>query len=129
MDPSAAGSSPVLLYVALVLSILVAVAGAVPKILGPLGKTYDEWQSRRRASAADEEYLHMKTRKEEIAYYKGMTDALLQERRDRDALIEKHLVWDYTAKGIAAENGVLLEPAPPLFPKLRDPYIEEENTS
>lgn len=119
----AAANSPAFLYVALILSILVAVAGAVPKILGPLGQTYDEWQSKRRAAASDAEDEAVRDREQRIAYWQGVADAHLREIQERDVLISYHRAWDNEAAERAAERGVVLEPAPPLLPKLKESTI------
>ena len=120
MDTSAAAGHPWMLYAALVVGILVIIAGAVPKILGPLGEAFDERTKRARAAAVEADDADIAEADRKIAYLAGVADERLRELQARDRLIAAHAIWDRERLIAATMAGAEVSPPPPLYPEIRD---------
>lgn len=120
MDTSTAAGHPWMLYAALVVGILVIIAGAVPKILGPLGEAFDERTKRARAAAAEADDADIAEMDRKIAYLQGRVDEQLVEMRARDVLIAEHVIWDRERLMGAMMAGEDVPPPPPLYPARRE---------
>lgn len=109
MDPSSISgvmASPAVVYAGIVVMILIMVASAVPKILGPFGKSVQEWQDRRRAERAAKIGADISDAQRQIEHLereRDEQDARHAEYRRRVAAresrwrAEKHVHdrWDY----------------------------------
>lgn len=109
-------NNPAVLYVVLIITILIAIAGAVPKILGPVSTAYDNWNKRQRVAATEADDADIAEQARQIAYLKGRMDEAHAEISRRDALIREHLIWDFDMYDAAVKKGERPRHPPPLIP-------------
>lgn len=112
--------SPFLIWLGIIITALLAIASAFPKLVGPLA---DGWEriidsARRTASAKDDaDVADLKRQVEHLTVQVG------QLRRDivhRDAFLSRHATWDALVRVEAAKVGLELPPPPSLWPVVDD---------
>lgn len=116
MAPESASSHPWMLYVVLGSGILVVLAGAIPKILGPISSAMDEWAKRQRAIAVEADDADIADLRREKEYLRGVADERLREIKARDELIASHQVWDWKRYEELVQQGKRPDMPPPLRP-------------
>lgn len=111
-----ASSHPWMLYAVLASGILIVLAGAIPKILGPISSAMDEWSKRQRAIAVEEDDADIADLRREKEYLWGVADERLREIKARDELIASHQVWDWDRYEELVKQGEPPAMPPPLRP-------------
>lgn len=123
-----ASSHPWMLYVVLVSGILIVLAGAIPKILGPISSAMDEWAKRQRAIAVETDDADIADLRREKEYLRGVADERLREIKARDALIASHQIWDWNRYEELVQQGKRPAMPPPLRPDVPDTPADDGAT-
>lgn len=127
-------SHPLMVYAAVAVALLVLVASAVPKILGPIGKGLADWsRSRREARIASEDadmadvqrqiaYLteqrvedqkrHTRERKEDREAFEAQLRAWAAREERWRGEWHQHISWDHELIHLALQHGVTPPPRP-----------------
>lgn len=116
MSLEALEGHPWILYAALLISIMVMIAQAIPKVGGSISKALADWASSQRAASADADDADIAERDREIAYIKGIAAERLRELRAFHDLANEHRPWDIHHFDKALSSDPNAKPPPPLIP-------------
>lgn len=105
-----------LVWVTITVGVIVTLATAFPKIVGPLAQGWERLtDSLRRTSSAnvDSDIADM-TR--QIKYFGHIIEQLRHHEAQHDRYLAAHAAWDVVVRNKSAEHGIILPAAPPLWP-------------
>lgn len=108
MDASEVGSSPVLVWVAIAVGVLLMIAQAVPKFFGPIGKALEaRSETRQRREREQEEHKDRMIRDLRHRVWR-------QYRRERrwEAEAQEHREWDREVLGMLTGREPPVRPGP-----------------
>lgn len=118
-EPVPVETTPLYLYTMAAVAVLVAIATAAPKVVGPFAKMWEQFVQSKRRTAVEVKKDALMDRDIRISYLEGVNAERLRELQARDELIAQHVKWDWEMynKGLKAGCDDIGVP-PPLLPDI-----------
>ena len=118
--PTESLNSPWVVWIGVIVTCLLLVSIAAPRVFGPISQVISDWVAQKRRMGAEREDAMLADMSEQLAYIERVAAARLRDIVERDRALVIHQEWDWRRlRDPECMANAQDDPMPPLWPERR----------